>query len=86
MKRKRRNLYSPPCSLGDRGTWVSHIWLHDRHAQQKLGVKVMAIYPDGSQMEFDTMLDAAKACNIGSVANVIKTGGTSRNGMRFRKA
>ena len=84
MKRIRRNLYSPPC----RGTWVGpHIWPHDRHAQQKLGVKVIAIYPDGSQMEFDTMLDAAKACNmnVGSIASVIKTGGTCRNGMKFQK-
>ena len=55
-------------------------------AQQKLGIKVLAIYPDGSQMEFNTMLDAAKACqlNVGSVASVLKTGGTCRNGMKFQ--
>ena len=59
-----------------------------KSAQQKLGVKVIAIYPDGSQMEFNTMLDAAKACNmnVGSVASVIKTGGTCHNGMKFQKA
>ena len=58
-----------------------------KSAQQKLGVKVIAIYPDGSQMEFNTMLDAAKACNmnVGSVASVIKTGGTCRNGVRFQR-
>lgn len=57
-------------------------------AQQKLGTKVIAIYPDGTTQEFNTMLDAAKACdmNVGSVASVIKTGGTCRNGMKFQKA
>ena len=58
-----------------------------KSAQQKRGIKVLATYPDGSQMEFSTMLDAAKACNmnVGSVASVIKTGGTCRNGMKFQK-
>ena len=58
-----------------------------KSAQQKRGIKVLATYPDGSQMEFGTMLDAAKACNmnVGSVASVIKTGGTCRNGMKFQK-
>lgn len=58
-----------------------------KSAQQKLGVKVIAIYPDGTRNEFNTMLDAAKACNmnVGSVASVIKTGGTCRNGMRFQR-
>lgn len=58
-----------------------------KSAQQKRGIKVLAIYPDGSQMEFSTMLDAAKACNmnVGSIASVIKTGGTCRNGMKFQK-
>ena len=56
-------------------------------AQQKLGVKVLAISPDGSQKEFNTMLDAAKefGLNVGSVASVIKTGGTCRNGMKFQR-
>lgn len=58
-----------------------------KKAQQKLGVKVLAIYPDGSRKEFNTMLDAAKEChmNVGSVASVIKTGGTCRNGMSFQR-
>ena len=58
-----------------------------KKAQQKLGVKVLAISPDGSQKEFNTMLDAAKefGLNVGSVASVIKTGGTCRNGMKFQK-
>ena len=56
-------------------------------AQQKMGVKVIAITPDGSQKEFNTMLDAAKeyGMNVGSVASVIKTGGTCRNGMTFQR-
>lgn len=59
-----------------------------KKAQQKLGVKVLAISPDGSQKGFNTMLDAAKefGLNVGSVASVIKTGGTCRNGMKFQKA
>ena len=58
-----------------------------KKAQQKLGVKVLAISPDGSQKEFNTMLDAAKefGLNVGSVASVIKTGGTCRNGMTFQR-
>ncbi len=58
-----------------------------KKAQQKHGVKVLAISPDGSQKEFNTMLDAAKefGLNVGSVASVIKTGGTCRNGMKFQK-
>ncbi len=56
-------------------------------AQQKLGTKVRAIYPDGHAEDFTTMLDAAKALgmNVGSVASVVKTGGTCRNGMKFEK-
>lgn len=58
-----------------------------KKAQQKHGVKVLAISPDGSQKEFNTMLDAAKeyGMNVGSVASVIKTGGTCRNGMTFQR-
>ena len=58
-----------------------------KKAQQKLGVKVLAISPDGSQKEFSTMLDAAKeyGMNVGSIASVIKTGGICRNGMKFQR-
>ena len=57
-------------------------------AQQKLGTKVIAIYPDGTTQEFNTMLDAAKACdmNVGSVSYLAKSNGISaKNGMRFQK-
>lgn len=56
-------------------------------AQQLRGISVRALYPDGNVREFNTMLDAAKACgiNVGSVASVIKTNGTCRNGMRFER-
>lgn len=56
-------------------------------AQQLRGTNVRAIFPDGSTKEFSTMLDAAKACsmNVGSVANVIKSNGICRNGMKFEK-
>lgn len=57
-------------------------------AQQKLGTKVIAIYPDGTTQEFNTMLDAAKACdmNVGSVSYLANSNGISaKNGMRFQK-
>ena len=57
-------------------------------AQQKLGKKVIAIYPDGTTQEFNTMLDAANACdmNVGSVSYLAKSNGISaKNGMRFQK-
>ena len=57
-------------------------------AQQKLGTKVIAIYPDGTTQKFKTMLDAAKACdmNVGSVSYLAKSNGISaKNGMRFQK-
>lgn len=56
-------------------------------AQQKKGVKVLAITPDGSQKEFNTMLDAAKeyGLNVGSVAYLAKSNGISTKGMKFQK-
>ena len=57
-------------------------------AQQKLGTKVIAIYPDGATQVFNTMLDAAKACdmNVGSVSYLANSNGISaKNGMRFQK-
>ncbi len=56
-------------------------------AQQARGTTCIAIYPDGTEKEFSTMLDAAKATghNVGSVENCIKHGGTTKKGFKFRK-
>ena len=55
-------------------------------AQQKNGISVIAIDSSGNEQVYPTMLDAAKACglNVGSVASAIKTGGTTRNGFKFK--
>ena len=56
-------------------------------AQQKQGTKCIATFPDGHEELFLTMNDAAKAIgiNVGSVAYAIKTGGTTKNGFKFKK-
>ena len=60
---------------------------HMKAAQQARGTKVIATSPDGTETEYTTMLDAAKGCglNVGSVASAVKTGGTTRNGYKFKK-
>ena len=61
---------------------------HMKAAKQKSGIDTIATYPDGSEVEYPTMLDAAKATghNVGSVSNNIKSGGITMKGYKFRKA
>ena len=49
-------------------------------AQRKKARKIKAIYSDGSEKIYDTMLDAAKSngLNVGSVSYLTKHGGISR--------
>lgn len=56
-------------------------------AQQKRGIKVVAIGPTGERQEYPTMLDAAKGTvhNVGSVANAVKSGGTTMKGYKFER-
>lgn len=55
--------------------------------QQARGTKVRATYPDGTQHDFPTMLDAAKATGhgVGSVYNCLRSGGATKKGFRFQK-
>ena len=56
-------------------------------AQHRRARKIKAIYSDGSEKIYDTMLDAAKACglNVGSVSYLTKYGGISRkNKLKFQ--
>lgn len=74
------------------GYWGNHVLSASakqnmKAAQQKRGKDVIAIYPDGTEKTFTTMLDAANACkmNVGSVAYAAKKSNrTCRNGMKFR--
>lgn len=74
------------------GYWKNHkisdaIKANMRAAQHKRARKIKAIYPDGSEKVYDTMLDAAKACglNVGSVSYLTKHGGISRkNKLKFQ--
>lgn len=67
------------------GYWKNHT-LPDsarenmKAAQQKRGTKTRVHYSDGTTQDFNTMLDAAKACGIlvGSVTNSIKHGAVVR--------
>lgn len=54
---------------------------------QERGTTVIATFPDGTEHEYPTMLDAAKATghNIGSVDNCVKRGGTTKDNFKFRK-
>lgn len=54
---------------------------------QERGITVIATFPDGTEHEYPTMLDAAKATghNIGSVDNCVKRGGTTKDNFKFRK-
>lgn len=56
--------------------------------KQANGTKTIATFPDGQEVTFNTMLDAANACglNVGSVASAMNTGGTTKNGYKFKKA
>lgn len=56
-------------------------------AQQERGTAVIATFPDGTEHDYPTMLDAAKATghNIGSVDNCVKRGGTTKKNFKFRK-
>ena len=73
------------------GYWKNHaitdaIKANMRAAQHKRAKKIKAIYPDGTEKIYDTMLDAAKACglNVGSVSYLAKHGGISRkNKLKF---
>ena len=55
--------------------------------QQERGTAVIATFPDGTEHDYPTMLDAAKATghNIGSVDNCVKRGGTTKKNFKFRK-
>lgn len=55
-------------------------------AQQKRAIPVTAIFPDGSQKSYPSMLDAAKdnKLNAGSVYNSVKHNGKTKNGIKFR--
>lgn len=74
------------------GYWKNHkisdaIKTNMSAAQHKRARKIKAIYPDGSEKVYDTMLDAAKACglNVGSVSYLTKYGGISRkNKLKFQ--
>ena len=75
------------------GYWSNHSLSDEakanmKAAQQKKGTATIAISPDGTKTTYNTMLDAAKdyGLNVGSVANSIKTGGTTRNGYKFIKS
>ncbi len=65
----------------------AHARANMRAAQQAKGVDNIATFPDGTEKEYSTMLDAAKATghNVGSVENCIKHGGTTKKGFKFRK-
>lgn len=54
--------------------------------QQERGIAVIATFPDGTEHEYPTMLDAAKATghNIGSVDNCVKHGGITKKNFKFR--
>lgn len=56
--------------------------------QQERGTDTIATAPDGTETKHNTMLDAAEHSkhNVGSVANAIKSGGTTMKGWKFRKA
>lgn len=56
--------------------------------QQERGIDTIATAPDGTETKHNTMLDAAKHSKhlVGSVANAIKSGGTTMKGWKFRKA
>lgn len=58
-----------------------------RAAQRKRARKIKAIYSDGSEKIYDTMLDAARSngLNVGSVSYLAKHGGISRtNKIKFQ--
>ena len=64
--------------------------------QQERGTAVVATFPDGTEHDYTTMLDAAKAATahvahmghkvgVGSVSHCIKTGGKTKDNFKFRK-
>ena len=56
-------------------------------AQQARGIPVIATEPDGTQRDFNTLLDAAKyyEINVGSVEYSVDHGSTTRNKLKFKK-
>lgn len=54
---------------------------------QERGTTVIATFPDGTEHEYPTMLDAAKDTNhnVGSIDNCVKRGGTTKDNFKFRK-
>ena len=63
---------------------------------QERGTAVIATFPDGTEHDYTTMLDAAKAATahvahmghkvgVGSVSHCIKTGGKTKDNFKFRK-
>lgn len=73
------------------GYWGSHkipdsARANMKLAQQKRGIAVRAIAPDGTWHDFNTMNDAAQALGmgVGSIANNLKSKGICNNGYRFK--
>ena len=73
------------------GYWGSHkipdsAKANMKLAQQKRGIAVRAIAPNGTWQDFNTMSDAAQALDmgVGSIANNLKSKGVCNNGYRFK--
>lgn len=74
------------------GYWSSHkipdsVKANMKKAQQKRGKAVRAVAPDGSWIDYNTMLDAATALGmkVGSISNNLKSKGVCNNGYTFRE-
>ena len=74
------------------GYWKNHKLSDEakanmKAAQQARGISIEATEPDGTQRDFNTLLDAAKyyKINVGSVGYSVEHGSTTRDGFKFKK-